>query len=65
MSPHSSATIVDKLIKNLEQEIAKVDTTPERVNAGTVVYLGDGIARVTGLSRVAYNEVVEFASGAK
>lgn len=65
MSPHSSATIVDTLIKNLEQEIAKVDTTPERVNAGTVVYLGDGIARVTGLSRVAYNEVVEFASGAK
>lgn len=57
--------IIDTLIKDLEHEIANADITPERVNAGTVVYLWDGIAKVTGLSRVAYNEVVEFASGAR
>lgn len=65
MPSSSPALVVDTLIKNLEKEIAALDTAPERVNSGVVVYLGDGVAKVTWLSKVAYNEVVEFASGAK
>ncbi len=61
----SSTQIVDGLIKQLEQQIDSVDISPERVNSGTVVYLGDGIAKVVGLREVAYNEVVEFESGAR
>ena len=47
MPSSSPALVVDTLIKNLEKEIAALDTAPERVNSGVVVYLGDGVAKVT------------------
>lgn len=56
--------LIDRLIKDVENQIDSADLTPERSNSGTVVYLGDGIARVVGLREVAYNEVVNFESGA-
>lgn len=62
---HSAVDLAQNLIKELEQKIDSVDLSPERVNSGTVVYLGDGIAKVVGLRNVAYNEVVEFDSGAR
>jgi F-type H+-transporting ATPase subunit alpha len=61
----SSVAIAQELIKNLEARIDSVDLSPERVNAGIVSYLGDGITKVVGLRNVAYNEVVEFESGAR
>ena len=60
----TSVAIAQELIKNLEARIDSVDLSPERVNAGIVSYLGDGITKVVGLRNVAYNEVVEFESGA-
>lgn len=62
---HSVIDLTQNLIKELETKIDSVDLSPDRVNAGTVVYLGDGIAKVVGLRNVAYNEVVEFDSGAR
>ncbi|MBP9812638.1 F0F1 ATP synthase subunit alpha [Candidatus Gracilibacteria bacterium] len=62
---HSAVDLAQSLIKELEIKIDSVDLSPDRVNAGTVVYLGDGIAKVVGLRDVAYNEVVEFDSGAR
>lgn len=59
-----SSTLLDSIIKDVENRIDSADLTPERKNSGIVVYLGDGIARVVGLREVAYNEVVNFESGA-
>ena len=62
---HSAVDLAQSLIKELEIKIDSVDLSPDRVNAGTVVYLGDGIAKVVWLRDVAYNEVVEFDSWAR
>ena len=61
----STIQIVDKLIHDLEQQIDSTNLSPERVNSGTVIYLGDGIAKIVGLRNIAYNEVVNFESGAR
>ncbi len=60
-----SNSVLDKIIKDIETQIDSADLSPERKSAGEVVYLGDGIARVVGLRDVAYNEIVEFESGAR
>ena len=60
----TSVQIAQELIKNIEARIDSAELSPERVNAGVVSYLGDGIAKIVGLRNVAYNEVVEFESGA-
>jgi F-type H+-transporting ATPase subunit alpha len=57
--------IVDTLIADLQKSIDTTDSTAGVVNSGTVVYLGDGIAKVSGLKNVAYNETVTFESGAQ
>jgi F-type H+-transporting ATPase subunit alpha len=62
---HSSVAIAQELIKDIEARIDSVDLSPDRVQAGIVSYLGDGIAKVVGLRNVAYNEVVTFESGAQ
>jgi F0F1-type ATP synthase alpha subunit len=62
---HSTVQIAQELIKEIESRIDSVDLSPDRVSAGIVVYLGDGIAKVIGLRDVAYNEVVNFESGAQ
>ena len=43
---HSALDLAANLIKELETKIDSIDLSPDRVNAGTVVYLGDGIAKV-------------------
>ncbi len=62
---HSSVAIAQELIRDIEARIDNANLSPDRVNAGIVSYLGDGIAKVVGLRNVAYNEVVTFQSGAK
>lgn len=59
-----TTNLIDRLIKDVENQIDSANMTPERSNSWVVVYLGDGIARVVGLREVAYNEVVNFESGA-
>lgn len=56
---------VEKIIKDLEQKIADINTSVEISETGTVVSVSDGIARVSGLLSVASMEEVTFASGAK
>lgn len=43
---HSAVDLTSNLIKELETKIDSIELSPDRVNAGTVVYLGDGIAKV-------------------
>lgn len=56
---------VEKIIKELEQKIASVQTDVKVEEIGTVISVGDGIARVSGLLGCASMEEVTFASGAK
>ncbi len=62
---YNPVALAEKLIQDIEKRLDSVDLAPERVNSGTVSYLGDGIAKIVGLSGIAYNEIVEFASGAR
>lgn len=59
-----SNDILNKIIKDIETKIDSVDVTPEIENIWEVFYLWDSIAKVSWLKNVAYNELVEFESGA-
>jgi F-type H+-transporting ATPase subunit alpha len=47
----------------IRQQIEQFGTTVTAVNVGTVVEVGDGIARIHGLAGVKYNELIEFPNG--
>jgi F-type H+/Na+-transporting ATPase subunit alpha len=59
-----SNDILINLIKDIETRIDSVDFNPGIENVGEVFYLWDGVANVSGLTKVAYNEVVNFESWA-
>ncbi|MEQ8371076.1 MAG: F0F1 ATP synthase subunit alpha, partial [Alphaproteobacteria bacterium] len=47
----------------LRQEIASFDTGADVSEVGTVLSVGDGVARVYGLDQVQAGELVEFPGG--
>lgn len=47
----------------IRQQIEQFGTTVSAVNVGTVVGVGDGIARIHGLAGAKYNELLEFPKG--
>ncbi|OFX28132.1 MAG: F0F1 ATP synthase subunit alpha [Bacteroidetes bacterium GWA2_31_9] len=49
----------------LKQQIEGFKTKSELEEVGVVLQVGDGIARIYGLSNVQANEMIEFANGAK
>jgi F-type H+/Na+-transporting ATPase subunit alpha len=51
--------------KILKQQIEGFKSEAELEEVGTVLQIGDGIARIYGLSNVQANEMVEFESGTK
>ena len=54
---------MSSILQELEQEIAKVSTAVEKTNVGTVREIGDGVAKVEGLSEAQLNEMIEFPGG--
>ncbi len=48
------------IVSIIKEEIENFGTTVNMANVGTVVEIGDGIARVHGLSAAKYNELLEF-----
>ena len=56
---------VEKIIQDLEKKIGQMGTDITVSEIGSVISVGDGIARVSGLTSVASMEEVSFASGAK
>jgi F-type H+-transporting ATPase subunit alpha len=54
---------IDLLIKDLTSQIEAFKPTVEAVDVGEVIEVGDGIARVSGLTNVQLNELVEFPNG--
>ena len=59
-----SHDILQSLISEIETKIDSTDLNPQVENVGEVFYLGDGVAKVSGLRSACYNEVLEFESGA-
>lgn len=53
----------DEIASVIQQEIQNFDSQLDVREVGRVLEVGDGIARVYGLSGVMANEMVEFASG--
>ena len=51
--------------KILKQQIEGLHTTVDLEEVGTVLMVGDGIARIHGLTNVQSNELIEFDNGVK
>ncbi|MEM9237222.1 MAG: F0F1 ATP synthase subunit alpha [Verrucomicrobiota bacterium] len=51
------------ILQELEKEISNVATSVEKTNVGVVREVGDGVAKVEGLSDVALNEMISFPGG--
>ena len=47
----------------LKQQLSSFDSAVELAEVGTVLSVGDGIARVYGLDNAQYGELVEFSNG--
>ena len=53
----------DYIIEQLKKQIAHFDAAATVEKIGTVIEVGDGIARVSGLSDIMASEMVEFSNG--
>jgi len=59
-----SNDLLNNIISEVEKKLDTAAVNPEVENVWEVFYLGDGVAKVSWLRNVAYNELVEFESGA-
>jgi F-type H+-transporting ATPase subunit alpha len=57
------SNLVDEIAEALQKQVAAFEPKVEVADVGTVLEVGDGIARVSGLAGVMANELVEFPSG--
>ncbi|MCG7856091.1 F0F1 ATP synthase subunit alpha [Flavihumibacter sediminis] len=55
----------DEISAILRQQLSNFNTSADLEEVGTVLQVGDGIARVYGLNNVRAGELVEFANGVK
>jgi len=53
----------EEITRIIQKQIESYQTRLEMVSTGTVIQVGDGIARVYGLDKCMYAELVEFESG--
>jgi F-type H+-transporting ATPase subunit alpha len=53
----------DEITRILEQQLAGTLTSKELEDTGVVLQVGDGIARIYGLTEVQAGELIEFESG--
>src|SRR3989344_1813306 len=51
------------VIAAIEKDILNLKLKTQKQNIGTVVELGDGVARIEGLSDVSYSELLDFGQG--
>ena len=57
LKPEEISKLIKEQIKHYENKISQADT-------GTVIMIGDGIARASGLDKCMANELVQFPNGA-
>ena len=58
-----SALKPSEVSKILKQQLKEIDTEAQIDEVGSVLQVGDGIARIYGMSNVYANELIEFESG--
>jgi F-type H+-transporting ATPase subunit alpha len=51
------------LLQDIENQIAGVKTSVSRQNTGVVREIGDGVAKIEGLTDVMLNEMIDFGNG--
>lgn len=56
---------LDDIILKFDKEIQSLELEPEVYSQGKILTLGDGIATVSGLADVMYNELVQLPQGIK
>lgn len=54
---------MSSILQELEQQIAGISSSVAKTNVGTVRNVGDGVAKVEGLSDVMLNEMIDFGNG--
>src|SRR5438094_6785786 len=54
---------MSSILQELETQIASLRTSTSKSNTGVVREIGDGVARIEGLSDVMLNEMIEFPGG--
>jgi len=54
---------MSSILQELEKEIANISTSVGKTNVGTIREIGDGVAKVEGLSDVQLNEMISFPGG--
>jgi F-type H+-transporting ATPase subunit alpha len=54
---------MSSVIEQIEQQIANLQTKTVATNTGKILTVGDGVAKIDGLSEVMYNEMIEFPGG--
>lgn len=55
----------EEISKIIREQIKNYDTTVDVSEVGSVIYVGDGIARIYGLERVMAGELLDFPHGVK
>src|SRR3989338_6136260 len=53
----------DKIIENLKEQITKYKTQTTIKDVGSVIEVGDGIAKISGLSHAMASEMLDFGGG--
>src|ERR1043165_9500311 len=51
------------LLQEIESKISGIKTTVGRQNVGTIREIGDGVAKIEGLSDAMLNEMIDFGNG--
>jgi len=54
---------MSSVIEQIEQQIANLQTKTVATNTAKTLTVGDGVAKIDGLSEVMYNEMIEFPGG--
>src|SRR5947208_16330855 len=54
---------MSSILQEIETQIAGLRTTTTKSNTGVVRQIGDGVAKIEGLSDVMLNEMIEFPGG--
>ncbi len=54
---------MSSILQELESEISKISSSIQKTNVGRVREIGDGVAKVEGLSDVMLNEMISFPNG--
>jgi len=56
-------SVSQTLIKTIEERIASYRKEVKHEHVGTVIQVGDGIAKISGLSRIGSSEMIDFGNG--